>query len=133
MTTGRLSSPTLRQRARRLLRVGLTWMRLAADAPTGDRWRNAILVAIVAVPMCFNAYALWPEVAERVPGINDDTFHYLMIESASRAIGRGENPLDSWGPEMDLGAPRFIHSVARPGPGTGTLSPWLLLPRSSVS
>ena len=84
-------------------------MRVTADAPLRDRWRNAILVAIVAVPMCFNAYALWPEVSERVPGVNDDTFHYLMIESASNAIARGENPLDSWGPEMDLGAPRFIY------------------------
>lgn len=74
-----------------------------------ERWRDFLLVAIVVVPIAFNAVALWSEVAVPIPGINDTMFHHLMIRSASEAIASGANPLDSWGPEMDLGAPRFIH------------------------
>lgn len=97
------------QRARALVRGVLTWMRLGSETPPRDRWRDWLLVAIVAAPMIFNAIALWPEVTERVPNVNDDAFHQLMIRSASDAIARGENPLDSWGPEMDAGAPRFLY------------------------
>ena len=81
--------------------------RLRAEDSPRDRWRDLLLVAIVVVPMAFNAYWLWPEVSRPIPNVNDDAYHYLMILSASDAIHRGANPLDPWGPEMDLGAPRF--------------------------
>ncbi len=109
MTTDAVAPTPPSRPALQRLRASLTWLHARIEEPARDRWRNALLIAIVVVPMCFNAYALWPEVMERVPGVNDDTFHHLMIESASKAIERGENPLDSWGPEMDLGAPRFIY------------------------
>ncbi|MEI7925998.1 MAG: hypothetical protein WCI61_07425 [Chloroflexota bacterium] len=99
----------LPQRAKTLVRGVFTWMRLGAETPPRDRWRDWLLVAIVALPMIFNAITLWPEVTERVPNVNDDAFHQLMIRSASDAIARGENALDSWGPEMDAGAPRFLY------------------------
>ncbi len=89
-------------------RVGSAWARLTAVELPRDRWRTAILVAIVAIPIAFNAVSLWTEVTLAIPNVNDDAFHHLMVRSASEAIARGENPLDSWGPEMDLGAPRFL-------------------------
>ncbi len=89
-------------------RIRTGWSRLTARELPRDRWRDALLVLFVAVPICFNAIALWPEVARPIPSVNDDAFHYMMIRSASDAIARGENPLDPWGPEMDLGAPRFL-------------------------
>ena len=91
------------------LRNAEVWQRLTAPDPARDRARDLLLVAIVVVPMCFNAVMLWSEVARPVPNVNDDAFHYLMIRSASDAIARGEHPLDPWGPEMDLGAPRFLY------------------------
>ena len=84
------------------------WARLTVPELPRDRWRDALLVLLVAVPIAFNAVALWPEVSRPIPSVNDDAFHYLMILSGSDAIARGENPLDSWGPEMDFGAPRFL-------------------------
>ena len=93
------------QHARRV--AAPVWARLTAIDSPRDRWRDLLLLTIVVLPMAFNAYWLWPEVSRPIPSVNDDAFHYLMIRSASDAIERGENPLDPWGPEMDLGAPRF--------------------------
>ena len=73
------------------------WGRLqrreAADGVLG-RWQKVALVVVVALPVCFNAVALWPEATSDVPTISDDAFHYLMIRSGSEAlaneIGSGE-------------------------------------------
>ncbi len=100
--------PTYQETARRLAR-SRAWSRWKRPEPLSDRWRDLLLVALVAVPVVFNAVMLWPEVAHPVPGVNDNTFHYLMIRSASEAIEASAHPLDSWGHEMDLGAARFLH------------------------
>ncbi|MGE3857389.1 MAG: hypothetical protein AB7G21_10590 [Dehalococcoidia bacterium] len=97
------------ERARRMFREADAWVREHAVEPPHRGWRRLLLVAIVIVPMCFNAVALWPEVTHRVPNVNDDAFHYLMIRSASDALSRGVNVMDSWAPEMDLGTPRFLY------------------------
>lgn len=73
------------------------------------RWHRLALVALVAIPVVFNAIALWPEVSVDAPNVNDDAFHYLMVRRGSEALSNGENLLDHWGPEMDLGASRFIY------------------------
>jgi hypothetical protein len=51
------------QRVLRALEAAAHWLRLGTDTPPRDRWRDWLLVAIVLVPMVFNAIALWPEVA----------------------------------------------------------------------
>jgi len=89
---------------------------LASGAP-GGTWALAVrgraqrlaLMALVAIPMVFNAIALWPEVSVDAPNVNDDAFHYLMVRRANDALSNGENVLDHWGPEMDLGVPRFLY------------------------
>jgi hypothetical protein len=56
----------------------------------------------------FNSVALFPEVRDAVPSNNDDAFQFLMIQRGSQALADGENPIDHWSPELDLGAPRFL-------------------------
>jgi hypothetical protein len=76
-------------------------------AETRGRWIAAALLLLVLVPVAFNAVALWPEVSVPVPSLNDDAVHYLVVQRASDALATGENPLDHWLPEIELGFPMF--------------------------
>ena len=71
--------------------------------------RRLALLVLVAAPMLFNAVALWPEVAIPVPNVNDDAVHIAFIDRASDALARGENVVDHWLPEIDLGFPEFFY------------------------
>jgi hypothetical protein len=71
--------------------------------------RRLALGAIVAVPMVFNAVALIPELAYAVPNPNDDAQHLLDVRDASDALARGDNPIDFWVPEVEMGFPDFLY------------------------
>jgi hypothetical protein len=66
------------------------------------------LVLLVAVPTAMNAVALVPEVAYPVPNVNDDAQHVAFVQRAADALSRGENVLDLWVPEFELGVPQFL-------------------------
>jgi hypothetical protein len=70
---------------------------------------RALLSLLVLVPIVFNAMTLWPEVSLPVPNVNDDAIHYLLIQRAGEALGRGENVFDHWLPEFELGFPMFFY------------------------
>ena len=55
-----------------------------------------------------NAVALAPEVLYPVPNINDDAQHVVFVRRAADAWSRGENVLDLWVPEFELGVPQFL-------------------------
>jgi hypothetical protein len=59
--------------------------------------------------MLFNAIALLPEVAYEVPNVNDDAEHALFIQQASNAWASGQDPLDFWVPQVELGFPQFLY------------------------
>lgn len=80
---------------------------LAGDLP--GRWATAVLLILALIPSAFNAIALLPELRLDVPSLNDDAFHYLLIQRASEALANGENPFDHWGPELDFGFPQFFY------------------------
>ena len=71
--------------------------------------RQIALTALVAVPIAMNAVALAPEVLYEIPNVNDDAEHLLMTERASQALADGENPLDVWVPQLELGFPQFLY------------------------
>src|SRR5690349_2483823 len=71
--------------------------------------RQIALTALVAVPIAMNAVALAPEVLYEIPNVNDDAEHVLMTERASQALADGENPLDVWVPQLELGFPQFLY------------------------
>lgn len=89
------------------LRDGVADTAGEAFQPRG--WTRAMLVLIVAVPLLFNAVALWPEVREAVPSFNDDAVHYLLIQRANEALERGESPVDHWLADIELGFPEFLY------------------------
>lgn len=59
--------------------------------------------------MLFSAIALLPELTVPVPSNNDDATHFLLVQRASEALANGENVLDHWVPELELGWPWFIY------------------------
>jgi hypothetical protein len=61
------------------------------------------------VPTLFTAIALLPELTIAVPSNNDDATHFLLIQRASEALANGENVLDHWVPQLELGFPWFIY------------------------
>jgi ABC-type dipeptide/oligopeptide/nickel transport system permease component len=63
----------------------------------------------VAVPILFTAVALLPELTVAVPSNNDDATHFLLVQRASEALANGENVLDHWVPQLELGFPWFIY------------------------
>jgi hypothetical protein len=71
--------------------------------------RQLALAALVAVPIAINSVALAPEVLYPVPNVNDDAEHILMTQRASDALADGENPLDMWVPQLELGFPQFLY------------------------
>ncbi|MGH7411946.1 MAG: hypothetical protein ACREJ6_12925, partial [Candidatus Methylomirabilis sp.] len=77
------------------------------DSPS--RWGRVVLFLLVLIPAAFNAKGLLPELLERVPNLNDDMFHYLLVQRASAALEDGENPFDHWMPEIELGFPQFFY------------------------
>jgi len=63
----------------------------------------------VVAPMLFNAVALWPEVSVPTASVNDDAEHAAFVARASDALARGENVIDHWLPQLDLGFPEFFY------------------------
>jgi len=55
-----------------------------------------------------NAVALAPEVAYPVPNVNDDAQHVAFVRRAADGWSRGENVVDLWVPEFELGVPQFL-------------------------
>ena len=55
-----------------------------------------------------NAVALAPEVGYAVPNVNDDAQHVAFVRRAADGWSRGENVLDLWVPEFELGVPQFL-------------------------
>jgi hypothetical protein len=91
--------------------AGLAVRRAASTRPTFDsleerpqhRLGKLSLALLVAVPMIVTATWLLPEVTLPVPSLNDDQFHFTLIQRMSDALAAGKNPLDFWMPEMELG------------------------------
>lgn len=55
-----------------------------------------------------NAVALVPELAYPLPNINDDAQHIAFVRRAADAWSRGENVIDLWVPQFELGLPQFL-------------------------
>jgi hypothetical protein len=66
-----------------------------------------LALLLVVLPILINAIALLPEVRYGAPSDNDQIFHYLFIERANQALAAGDNPVDHWLPELELGFPQF--------------------------
>ena len=59
----------------------------------------ALLLTVLAV----NAVGLWPEISISRVDLNDNVYHFTLVERMVQAIEHGENPLDCWSSEWSLG------------------------------
>jgi hypothetical protein len=66
------------------------------------------LTLLVAVPIAMNAVALLPEIIYPVPNLNDGVQHVAFVRRAADAWSRGENLVDHWVPQFELGVPQFL-------------------------
>src|SRR5574337_306722 len=64
-----------------------------------------VVVLLLLIPIAFHAVTLLPELSRPIPSLNDDAVHFLLIQGISRAWATGENPIDHWNPELELGFP----------------------------
>ena len=76
-------------------------------------WSERLAWALPLVPMWLSmlvlGVALLPEIAVAIPSLNDDAAHYSLILNASRAIDAGQNPVDHWAPDLEIGYPQFAY------------------------
>jgi hypothetical protein len=89
----------------------------AADAPApraqfiqqiGSVDRELLVsMLLVLVAVAFNLYWLWPEVAIRVPQLNDSVLHQLLLGRTVAALASGESVTDYWLATITLGYPLF--------------------------
>jgi hypothetical protein len=79
------------------------------ERASARRVQHAVLAGLLTLPMAFNAVTLLPEISVALPSNNDDANHLAYVERASEALTRGENPLDFWAPEMELGFTPFVY------------------------
>ncbi len=66
-------------------------------------WAFFLLIAILLA----NAYALRHELSSARVDLNDNVFHYTLIEHTVQAVESRQNPLDFWVPEWSFGYPVF--------------------------
>jgi hypothetical protein len=78
-----------------------------AGQANGAQERLLAWVPVLA-SMLFTAVTLLPELRP-VPSLNDDAFHFLLVQEASDALRRGENITDFWSPVLELGFPQFLY------------------------
>src|SRR5690242_12530617 len=66
---------------------------------------RVISIALLALVVMAHSIALWPETAISRVDLNDNVFHYTLVERIVEAVQQGQNPLDCWSPEWSLGFP----------------------------
>ncbi len=66
---------------------------------------RALAITLLSLAVLANAAALWPETAISRVDLNDNVFHYTLIERIVQAVQAGESPLDCWSAEWSFGFP----------------------------
>src|SRR5437763_6899 len=62
-------------------------------------------IVLLSCVLVVNIFALWPETHISRVDLNDNVFHYTLIERIVQAVQTGENPLDCWSAEWSFGFP----------------------------
>ena len=82
------------------------------------------------VAMVFTAVALFSELRP-IANLNDDAFHFLLVQGADGAVTSGVNPFDFWSPVLELGFPQFLYYQHLPHLSIVFIH-WLLLEQLSL-
>ena len=103
--------------------------RKSLDLPQGRVVREERIACLVLLAvLLLNGALLRPELAISRVDLNDNVFHFTLIERMAQALRQGENPLDCWSSEWSLGYPVFrtYQSLAH----LLVLGAWLMLGKS---
>lgn len=92
----------------RALAIGRPQPSIPAPAIPARSMRLTVAL-LLALPTGLAVVWLWPELASRVPKVNDEMLHFLFIQRAWEALIGGHNVVDFWVPEMELGFPEFFY------------------------
>ena len=99
-------------------------MSCAALSPVGDdegapaaasRWitfpdpEGLIAYLLLLLAVAFNLYHIYPEVANRVPNLNDGVLHLLAVGRLVVALALRQDPTDLWLGSIAMGYPLFHH------------------------
>ena len=68
-------------------------------------WDRRLSTFVTILIVVLNAAALWPELSISRVDLNDNVFHFTLIERIADAVQHGQNPLDCWSPEWSFGFP----------------------------
>ena len=66
---------------------------------------KAAAILLVALVIAASMAGLWPELTISRVDLNDNVFHFTLIEGMIQSIEQGGNPLDFWSPEWSFGYP----------------------------
>ena len=91
------------------------------------RERRVALLLLVAV-LLLNGALLRSELAISRVDLNDNVFHFALVERMAQALRQGENPLDCWSSEWSLGYP--VLRTYQPLAHLFVLGAWLVLGKS---
>jgi uncharacterized membrane protein len=68
-------------------------------------FRDRIPIVLLFLVLLVNAVALRPELTISRVDLNDNVFHYTLVERIVAAVQHGQNPLDCWSAEWSFGYP----------------------------
>ena len=66
---------------------------------------KAAAILLMALVIAVNMAGLWPELTISRIDLNDNVFHFTLIEGMIQSVEQGGNPLDFWSPEWSFGYP----------------------------
>ena len=93
--------------------VGTRFLGRRNDNVEPSRWfrrlESLLPLFMLLVAVAFNLYHLYPEVAVRVPDLNDSVLALLATELAVQAITGEQNLTDPWLATVGMGFPLFHH------------------------
>jgi len=80
---------------------------VAGPQKTFSQAERLIVHSLLLMAVTFDLYVLHPEVAIRVPDLNDEVLHLLNLERTVTALFPRQDPTDTWLAPIDLGYPLF--------------------------
>lgn len=93
--------------------VGTRFLGRRNDNVEPSRWfrrlESLLPLFMLLVAVAFNLYHLYPEVAVRVPDLNDSVLALLATDLAVQAITGEQNLTDPWLATVGMGFPLFHH------------------------
>ncbi|MBV8208350.1 MAG: hypothetical protein JO041_16315 [Acidobacteria bacterium] len=75
------------------------------QSPASSRAQQIIAFSLLGIALAAGAAAYSPEISIGRVDLNDNVFHYTLIERIVQAVHDGENPLDCWSAEWSFGFP----------------------------